>query len=90
MTRIALFCDGTWNSPDIFGPTHVARLSLALVSDPAQGQVAAYFAGIGTDTRCDGSLGKVLNKWGGGAFGWGLDAKVKQAYQFIGEVTLQT
>ncbi|MEB8388485.1 DUF2235 domain-containing protein [Rhodobacteraceae bacterium KMM 6894] len=86
MTRIAIFCDGTWNSPDIFEPTHVASLSAALVSDPAKGQVAAYFAGIGTDTRFDGPVGKFLNKWGGGAFGWGLDAKVKQAYQFIARI----
>lgn len=86
MTRIAIFCDGTWNSPDMFEPTHVARLSAALLSDPAQGQVAAYFAGIGTDTRFDGPVGKFLNKWGGGAFGWGLDAKVKQAYQFIARI----
>ncbi|MCZ4354055.1 DUF2235 domain-containing protein [Roseovarius aestuarii] len=86
MTRIAIFCDGTWNSPDIFEPTHVARLSSALVSDPAKGQVAAYFSGIGTDTRFDGTVGKFLNKWGGGAFGWGLDAKVKQAYQFIARI----
>lgn len=83
MTNIAIFCDGTWNSPDIVEPTHVARLSSALINDPAKGQVAAYFAGIGTDSRFNGRFGNFLNKWGGGAFGWGLDAKVKQAYQFV-------
>lgn len=83
MTRIAIFCDGTWNAPDMVEPTHVVQLSKALVSDPRQGQVVAYFAGIGTDRRFDGAVGRFLNRWGGGAFGWGLDAKVKQAYQFI-------
>ena len=83
MTRIVILCDGTWNSPDIVEPTHVVQLNHALVSNPAQGQVAAYFAGIGTDRRFDGAVGRILNRIGGGAFGWGLDAKVKQAYQFI-------
>lgn len=85
MTRIAIFCDGTWNSPKIQEPTSVHKLKQALVSDPARGQVAAYFQGIGTDERFDGPVKKFLNRWGGGAFGWGLDAKVKQAYQFIAQ-----
>jgi len=83
MTRIVVFCDGTWNSPKIVEPTHVVRMSRALINDPAQGQVVAYFAGIGTDRRFDGPVSGFLNRWGGGLFGWGLDAKVKQAYQFI-------
>jgi uncharacterized protein (DUF2235 family) len=45
--------------------------------------VVAYFAGVGTDQRFKGRVGKFLNKWGGGAFGWGLDGKVKEAYEFI-------
>jgi uncharacterized protein (DUF2235 family) len=53
------------------------------LNDPSKGQVCAYFAGIGTDDRFDGSLIKFFKKWGGGIFGWGLDGKVKQAYQFL-------
>ena len=53
------------------------------MNDPSKGQVCAYFAGIGTDDRFDGSLEKSFNKWDGGIFGWGLDGKVKQAYQFL-------
>ena len=86
MTRIAIFCDGTWNSPSIQEPTSVHKLQRALVSDPAKGQVTAYFPGIGTDQRFDGRVKRFFNKWGGGAFGWGLDAKVKQAYQFLAQV----
>ncbi|WP_299703205.1 DUF2235 domain-containing protein [uncultured Tateyamaria sp.] len=85
MTRIAIFCDGTWNSPDMQEPTSVHKLKRALVNDPSKEQVAAYFAGIGTDRRFDGPVKKFLNRWGGGAFGWGLDAKVKQAYQFLAQ-----
>lgn len=86
MTRIVVLCDGTWNDADHARKTHVAALADALVSNPGQGQVVAYFAGIGTDRRFDGPIARVLNRWGGGAFGWGLDAKVKQAYQFIARV----
>ncbi|WP_299040967.1 DUF2235 domain-containing protein [uncultured Tateyamaria sp.] len=85
MTRIAIFCDGTWNSPDIPEPTSVHKLKQALVNDPSKGQVAAYFPGIGTDRRFDGPVKRFLNKYAGGAFGWGLDAKVKQAYQFLAQ-----
>lgn len=83
MTRIAIFCDGTWNPPDLDEPTSIHKLQGALLNDPSKGQVCAYFAGIGTDDRFDGSLKKFFNKWGGGIFGWGLDGKVKQAYQFL-------
>lgn len=86
MTRIAIFCDGTWNSPDIPQTTHVHKLQRAVKNEPLNGQVSVYFRGIGTDERFEGGLTKFLNKWGGGAFGWGLDAKVKQAYQFIAQV----
>ncbi len=86
MTRIAIFCDGTWNSPDIPQTTHVHKLQRAVRHMPGEGQVSVYFQGIGTDDRFDGPFQKLVNKWGGGAFGWGLDAKVKQAYQFIAQV----
>lgn len=85
MTRIAVFCDGTWNSPDIPETTNVHKLQQAVRHMPGQGQVSVYFEGIGTDDRFDSALRKFLVKWGGGAFGWGLDAKVKQAYQFIAQ-----
>lgn len=86
MTRIAIFCDGTWNSPKIPETTSIHKLQNAVQSDPARGQVAAYFAGVGTDERFAGSTAKFMNKWGGGAFGWGLDGKVKEAYEFICKV----
>ncbi|RKF16668.1 DUF2235 domain-containing protein [Roseovarius spongiae] len=86
MTRIVILCDGTWNARNAAIPTHVATLSRALTSDPTRGQVVAYFAGVGTDRRFDGPVMRLVNRFGGGIFGWGLDAKVKQAYQFIAQV----
>ena len=83
MTRIAIFCDGTWNSPDLDEPSSIHKLQGVLLNDPSKGQVCAYFAGIGTDDRFDSNLKKFFNKWGDGIFGWGLDGKVKQAYQFL-------
>jgi uncharacterized protein (DUF2235 family) len=71
MTRIAIFCDGTWNSSKIPETTSIHKLQSAVQSDPSQGQVAAYFAGVGTDARFKGRVGQFFNKWGGGAFGWG-------------------
>lgn len=86
MKKIAIFCDGTWNSPNRREPTHVLELQRLLLNNPHRGQVAVYFSGIGTDDRYDGRGGRLLRKWGGGAFGWGLNTKVKQAYEFIAKV----
>lgn len=86
MTRIAIFCDGTWNSPKLDEVTNVRKLYEALESNPARGQVAAYFPGIGVNPDYTTGVTKVLRKYGGGAFGWGLDAKVKEAYKFLCDV----
>ncbi len=86
MTRIAVFCDGTWNSPDIPETTNVHKLQRVVRNAPDKGQVSAYFAGVGVDDRFDGPVVGFFKKWGGGAFGWGLDEKVKQAYQFIAQI----
>jgi uncharacterized protein (DUF2235 family) len=85
MTRIAVFCDGTWNSPHIPERTSVFKIYEAVESDFDKGQLTAYFAGIGTDSPFDGPVKSFLNTWGGGAFGWGLDSKVKLAYQFLAQ-----
>ncbi|MEP3675421.1 DUF2235 domain-containing protein [Sulfitobacter sp.] len=78
MARIAIFCDGTWNSPTIEQPTHVVRL---FDSTPrTNAQHTHYFEGVGTGDEAPGFLAKALMKLGGGAFGWGLDAHIKRAY----------
>lgn len=82
MARIAIFCDGTWNSPSQAQPTHVHRLFEAVVPDANQRPV--YVPGVGTgSTGWRGWLGKWANKLGGGVFGWGLDDTIKQAYRAL-------
>ena len=83
MTRIAVFCDGTWNSPDIDETTSVHKIYQTLLTDGVPGQIPVYFKGIGVVDNYDGPIRRLLNRYGGGAFGWGLDGKVKQAYQFL-------
>jgi uncharacterized protein (DUF2235 family) len=81
--RIAVFCDGTWNSPFINQPTHVHQLSEATVE--SNDQIKTYLSGLGTGGRLRTGFGKILNKIGGGAFGWGLDGKIREAYQFVAQ-----
>ena len=78
MARIAIFCDGTWNSPTISQPTHVARLFNHTRRTNAQH--AHYFEGVGTGGGEVNFVAKALMKIGGGAFGWGLNENIKGAY----------
>ncbi|MDB0052685.1 DUF2235 domain-containing protein [Ascidiaceihabitans sp.] len=90
MTRITIFCHGIWNSPDLDEPTGIHKLQGAFLNDPSTGQVCAYFAGIGTDNRFDGSVEKFFNKWGGGICGWGLVAKSNKPISFCPKLIKQT
>lgn len=78
MARIAIFCDGTWNSPTMKQPTHVVRLFEKTRRTNAQH--THYFEGVGTGVKEAGFFSKALMKIGGGAFGWGLNDNIKQAY----------
>lgn len=42
MTRITIFCDETWNSPDLDEPTGIHKLQGSFLNDPSKGQVYAY------------------------------------------------
>lgn len=81
MARIAIFCDGTWNSAAQAQPTHVHRLFEATAAGVDQRPV--YVPGVGTGGKWATRFGKLLNKVGGGAFGWGLNANIKQAYRAL-------
>ncbi len=83
MARIALFCDGTWNSPTLKQPTHVVQLFEKTRRTNAQH--THYFEGVGTGVNEAGLFGKALMKIGGGAFGWGLNENIKQAYTALCE-----
>ena len=78
MAWIAIFCDGTWNSPTMKQPTHVARLFEKTRRTNAQH--THYFEGVGTGGGEVNLFAKALMKVGGGAFGWGLNENIKQAY----------
>ncbi len=78
MAKIAIFCDGTWNSPTMTQPTHVVRLYNH--TSGAGGQSKHYFEGVGVDTKDPGFLRRAVMKIGGGAFGWGLNDHIKGAY----------
>lgn len=82
MKRIAIFCDGTWNRLAARNATHVARLARAVTPTAADGcaQLVYYQQGVGTG-RGSNKLAKKMDKWLGGALGWGLDDNIIEAYR---------
>ena len=81
MAIIAIFCDGTWNSPKSGAETHVLRLARSCAQTP--NQKVLYFAGVGTGTGMVSRLGRWLSKAGGGLFGWGLNRNIRAAYRAL-------
>ena len=81
MKRIAIYCDGTWNSADQAKegtpcPTNVVKLALRTAQrDDGTAQVVYYGQGVGT--------GGSVDKLTGGAFGKGLDDNLYSAYRFL-------
>lgn len=80
--RIAIFCDGTWNTPDQqdrgkIRPTNVTKMAQAVAGRDEHGteQVVHYQEGVGTG----GHFSWVL----GGAFGYGLSSNLKSVYRFL-------
>ena len=89
MKRIVICCDGTWNRLDARHQTNVARLSEAIPGDGgkdaagrAVAQVVYHLDGVGSG-RGTGDLARAADRIFGGAFGWGLDALVIDAYRFL-------
>ena len=87
MRRILIFCDGTWNSPDIELTTSVVKLQKAVQNNADQKVI--YIPGVGTGGRFSTFVGKWMNKVGGGAFGWGLNRNIKVAYGALAETYRQ-
>lgn len=79
--RIAVFCDGTWNTADqvkgdVPCPTNVLKLALQVSKqDSTTPQLVYYGQGVGT--------GRSLDKLTGGAFGHGLEDNLFAAYRFL-------
>jgi uncharacterized protein (DUF2235 family) len=82
MKRLALFCDGTWNSADQEKdeepcPSNVPKLAFRVDKRDAKGvaQIVYYGQGVGT--------GNSVDRFTGGAFGVGLEDNLLAAYRFL-------
>ncbi len=82
MKRIAIFCDGTWNSPRARNQTNVVRLAEAVLSRDANGtaQMVVYQRGVGTGRSASGDA-SLRDRILGGVFGNGLTANIEEAYK---------
>lgn len=83
MKRIAIFCDGTWNTPDKledgnYCQTNVVKMAKALssLSEDGTPQMLYYDTGIGTE---GGYVKRVID----GATGYGISENILQAYRFL-------
>ncbi len=75
--KLIVCADGTWNSEDGAGSqTNVAKLHRVLQNSFVEqvDQLICYVTGVGT---------RFGEKVRGGAFGYGLDANIKEAYRFL-------
>jgi Uncharacterized conserved protein len=74
--RLALFFDGTWNTPE--SGTNVSKLCEAVAPRGADGieQRVFYHTGVGTSWH-----GKLI----GGAFGYGLSEIIRNGYRWLSE-----
>ncbi len=77
MKRLIVCCDGTWQKLRSDYPSNVVKITQAIraVGDDGIPQIVHYSEGVGT--------GDFIDKLGGGAFGWGLDNVIQNAYRFL-------
>jgi uncharacterized protein (DUF2235 family) len=75
MKRIAIFADGTWNSPEKGGATNILHMTRAIkpVAKGGVEQIAFYDWGVGTDRK----------ETMGGLAGEGIDKNIRDCYRFI-------
>ncbi len=78
MKRLVICCDGTWQQLSSSYPTNVVKIAQAVkpIAQDGISQIVYYGEGIGTTS---GELDKLT----GGAFGWGIDQSIKNAYRFL-------
>jgi uncharacterized protein (DUF2235 family) len=73
MKRLIICSDGTWQKITSPYPTNVMKITQAIEADPDN--LVFYGEGIGT--------GNFLDRIMGGAFGWGIDKNIQDAYRFL-------
>lgn len=82
MKRLVVCCDGTWNKPDAETITNVEKIARTVQSDPSAcgetSQLVYYVSGVGTGSY-------LLDRWLGGAFGFGLFHQVVASYRFLAQ-----
>ncbi|MFY0632559.1 MAG: DUF2235 domain-containing protein [Vannielia sp.] len=84
MKRIAIFCDGTWNTPDATHPTnvfHLHRITRRTAEDGTT-QILKYIPGVGTGFGKTGWR-KKLDRITGGVFGVGVTRNILEGYTFL-------
>lgn len=84
MKRIAIFCDGTWNRAEAEHPTNVVRLAQAvrLTAQDGVSQQVFYVMGVGSG-RGSSLAARMLDRFAGGALGWGLIENIEDAYRAL-------
>ncbi len=77
MKRLIVCCDGTWQGLSSDYPTNVVKIAQAVkpVADDGTVQMLFYDEGVGTGDKAD----KIF----GGAFGWGINKNIQDAYRFL-------
>lgn len=75
MKRLVVCCDGTWNKLGNY-PTNVVKIAQFIRPFDQDGvaQIVFYQEGLGT---------RWYDRLPGGAFGWGIDYNITNAYQFL-------
>lgn len=76
--KLVICCDGTWQALRAKKPTNVVKFSQACKPATSDGipQVLYYQEGIGANES-------FLYKMFAGAFGWGIDKNIQDAYRFL-------
>ena len=95
MKRLIVCCDGTWQSQNNKAATNVLKIAQAVKTkgEDERGneiaQILYYDQGIGAVPNYGSkqpflkNTSEFLQKIGGGAFGWGIDEKIEEAYIFL-------
>jgi uncharacterized protein (DUF2235 family) len=73
MKRLIVCSDGTWQKITSPYPTNVVKLTQAIATD--SDNLVFYGEGIG--------VGNFIDRIMGGAFGWGIDKNIQDAYRFL-------
>jgi uncharacterized protein (DUF2235 family) len=92
MKRLVVCCDGTWQNLTRPYPTNVVKIAQAIKPSDREGvpQLVFYLEGLGTgydinvaEGQDDNKFLNDLDKLRGGAFGFGIDNNIQDAYRFL-------